>query len=158
MKPSGLPSYVENAMYIVLSVCNWFRTVQRPICRHRCGGSIYVNGFLFYLCYPEDSPLTGAVCLGAGVSIGGAIAADSGALEDFDESLLPTEKHAPSSDTRELRYMDCSVKSFLIYYNERPALVKIAKRGHGEIASYTVGQDAFHGINHRRALQILRGE
>ena len=65
------------------------------------------------------------------MSIGGAIAADSGALEDFDESLLPTEKHAPSSDTRELRYMDCSVKSFLIYYNERPALVKIAKRGHG---------------------------
>ncbi|WAO97298.1 Hypothetical protein NCS54_01502000 [Fusarium falciforme] len=86
--------------------------------------------------------LTGAVCLGAAVSVKGTIAADLAALVDIDESLPPTPERTPPPDTKIDREMDDEVRTVLIEHSKGTIPVRVVRRGEEEIASCAVSRTA----------------
>ncbi|KAJ3527436.1 hypothetical protein NM208_g10700 [Fusarium decemcellulare] len=86
--------------------------------------------------------LTGAVCLGAAVSVKGTIAADLAALEDVDDSLPPTPERTPSPDINGSYELDDCARNVLIEHSKGTIPVRVIRRGDDEIVSCAVSRTA----------------
>ncbi|KAI8648360.1 hypothetical protein NCS56_01520300 [Fusarium sp. Ph1] len=86
--------------------------------------------------------LTGAVCLGAAVSIKGTIAADLAARESSDEPLPPTPERTPPHDIMGVQEMDYYARHVLIEHSKGTISVEVVRRGDEEVASCAVSRTA----------------
>ncbi|KAJ3455941.1 hypothetical protein MRS44_017423 [Fusarium solani] len=86
--------------------------------------------------------LTGAVCLGAAVSIKGTIAADLAARESSDEPLPPTPECTPPPDIMGVQEMDDYTRHVLIEHSKGTVAVEVVRRGDEEVASCAVSRTA----------------
>lgn len=115
-----------------------------------CNGSeekhpdIYVQSYSMGLPHPTLQ-LTGAVCLGAAISITGTIAADISAMassELREAHLLLTPERTPSPDTKVGEEEDYYVKNILIEHSKGNIPVTVVTQGSDDIVSCTVSRTA----------------